>query len=183
MPGRVANVRPGFIVGVNDPTPRFPYWPARIAKGGRTLVPGGPDDPVQIIDVRDLGDWIIRLIESNTVGVFNALGPKGGIKQSEFFNGIKKGVGGDSTFAYADHESLAKAGIGFPICIPSTGESAGFHRRNVDKAIKAGLTFRDVSDTAKTTLEWLKGLPAEKRDKLSGAVTAEQEASFLKDLK
>ena len=34
MPGRVAVVRPGLIVGPRDPTDRFTYWPARAARGG-----------------------------------------------------------------------------------------------------------------------------------------------------
>jgi len=33
------------------------------------------DDPVQFIDARDLGEWTIRMCESKTYGVFNAVGP------------------------------------------------------------------------------------------------------------
>ncbi|HWP37019.1 MAG TPA: NAD-dependent epimerase/dehydratase family protein, partial [Gemmatimonadales bacterium] len=80
MPGRVAVVRPGYIVGPGDPTPRFTYWPVRLgrASGERAevAVPGAPDDPVQIIDVRDLGDWLITLVETGTTGAFNACGPE-----------------------------------------------------------------------------------------------------------
>ena len=54
MPGRVTNVRPGLIVGPNDVSDRFTYWPARVAKGGEVLAPN-TEDPVQFIDVRDLG--------------------------------------------------------------------------------------------------------------------------------
>src|SRR5207248_723417 len=32
MPGRVLNVRPGFIVGPHDPTDRFTYWPVCMKK-------------------------------------------------------------------------------------------------------------------------------------------------------
>src|SRR5580698_1006742 len=34
MPGRVASIRPGLIVGSRDPTERFTYLPARAAIGG-----------------------------------------------------------------------------------------------------------------------------------------------------
>src|SRR5688572_29497367 len=54
MPGRVFHVRAGLIVGPNDPSDRFTYWPVRVAKGGDVLAPGSPERPVQIIDVRDL---------------------------------------------------------------------------------------------------------------------------------
>src|SRR5258707_5702086 len=68
-------IRPGLIVGPNDPTDRFTYWPVRVARGGEVLAPGSPDDPIQLIDVRDLGEFLIRLIDNKTTGVFNALGP------------------------------------------------------------------------------------------------------------
>ena len=54
LPGRTAVVRPGYIVGPDDPSGRFTYWPVRIDRGGEVLAPGAPGDPVQIIDVRDL---------------------------------------------------------------------------------------------------------------------------------
>src|SRR5919202_3128911 len=52
-------VRPGLISGPWDPTGRFTYWPQRVAAGGRVLAPAPPDHPVQIIDVRDLAEWIV----------------------------------------------------------------------------------------------------------------------------
>ncbi|MCX6630708.1 MAG: hypothetical protein NTW28_24090, partial [Candidatus Solibacter sp.] len=67
---------PGYIVGPDDPSGRFTYWPVRIDRGGEVLAPGAPSDPVQIIDVRDLGVWLITLIERGTMGTFNAAGPK-----------------------------------------------------------------------------------------------------------
>jgi 2'-hydroxyisoflavone reductase len=75
MPGRVLNVRPGLIVGPGDPTDRFTYWPVRVARGGEVLAPGRPSDPVQFIDVRDLGEWIVHATTAGTRGVFNATGP------------------------------------------------------------------------------------------------------------
>ena len=58
---KVTIVRPGYIVGPRDETVRFTYWPHRIAQGGEVLVPGDGSDPIQIIDGRDLGEWMIRL--------------------------------------------------------------------------------------------------------------------------
>ena len=65
-------VRPGYIVGPRDDTDRFTYWPLRMERGGEVLVPGDGMDPVQVIDGRDLGEWMIRLAEAKTYGVFNA---------------------------------------------------------------------------------------------------------------
>ena len=43
-------VRPGLIVGPYDPTDRFTYWPARVARGGTVLAPVDPGYFVQFID-------------------------------------------------------------------------------------------------------------------------------------
>ncbi|HWR52002.1 MAG TPA: NAD-dependent epimerase/dehydratase family protein, partial [Bryobacteraceae bacterium] len=72
MPGRATIVRPGYIVGPDDPSGRFTYWPVRFDRGGEVLVPGSPSDPLQIIDVRDLGNWLITLAGNGTFGTFNA---------------------------------------------------------------------------------------------------------------
>ena len=35
------------------------------------LAAGDPTDPVQIIDARDLSEWVVRLVEQGTTGTFN----------------------------------------------------------------------------------------------------------------
>src|SRR5580698_5063548 len=77
MPGRVAVVRPGLIVGPRDPTDRFTYWPARAARGGEMAAPDKPADRGQFIDARDLAAFVLRLVERKTVGTFNATSPPG----------------------------------------------------------------------------------------------------------
>jgi 2'-hydroxyisoflavone reductase len=62
MPGRVANIRPGLIIGPGDPSGRFTHWPTRLAAGGEVLAPGDGTTPVQYIDGRDLGSWLIRVV-------------------------------------------------------------------------------------------------------------------------
>src|SRR2546423_3036669 len=69
-------VRPTYIVGPGDTSDRFPYWPVRLARGGEVLAPGRHDDPVQIIDVRDLAEWMVRLLEEQRSGVFHAARPR-----------------------------------------------------------------------------------------------------------
>src|SRR5581483_10626663 len=75
LPGRTLVVRPGLIVGPHDPTERFTYWVRRLAAGGRVLAPRAPGQPVQLIDVRDLAQWIVRMVEAHATGVYNATGP------------------------------------------------------------------------------------------------------------
>src|SRR5215471_7985616 len=68
-------VRPTYVVGPHDASGRFTWWVERIARGGTVLAPGGADDPIQVIDARDLGDWVISLVSRSVTGTFHAVSP------------------------------------------------------------------------------------------------------------
>jgi 2'-hydroxyisoflavone reductase len=183
MPGRVSVVRPGLIVGPDDPTDRFTYWPVRVARGGEVLAPGSAGDPVQLIDVRDLGAFLVKLIDDKTTGVFNALGPDKLMTIGETLAACKQVAKSDATFTWADAEFLAKQGIhawsDMPVWVPSSGESAGFHRVSNARAIKAGLKFLPIADTAQATLDWFRTLPEDRRAKLRAGISPDREAKVL----
>ncbi len=164
MPGRVTNIRPGFIVGPRDTSARFIYWPVRVSLEGVVAVPGKPGDPIQIIDVRDLADWIVHCIEQKVIGVYNATGPGKPLSMQAMLEGIRGGIGAKVSFTWIDNSFLQANGIRegqFPLYEPPLGDTAGFHRSNIARALAKGLRFRPVSDTAKATLEWYKSLPAD----------------------
>jgi 2'-hydroxyisoflavone reductase len=170
MPGRVTNIRPGYIVGPRDTSGRFIYWPVRASMGGNMIVPGAPTDPIQLIDVRDLADWIIHCIEKNVTGVYNATGPEKELSMKSFVEGVRKGVGSDVSFTWVANDFLTSKGIHdeqFPLYAPPIGETAGFHRASVSRALAKGLKFRPVSDTAKSTLDWYKTLPSEIQERVA----------------
>jgi 2'-hydroxyisoflavone reductase len=183
MPGKVAVVRPGLIVGPEDPSDRFTYWPVRVAKGGEVLAPGSPDDPIQIIDVRDLGSFLVRLIEDKTTGVFNALGPDKPLTMGQTLDACKQAARSDATFTWVDADFLEKQDVhgwsDMPAWVPNRGDTAGFAKVSNARAIKAGLTFLPISDTAKATLDWFRGLPETRRAKLHAGITPEREAKVL----
>lgn len=167
MPGRVTSLRAGYIVGPGDTTDRFTYWPVTINKqAGEIVVPGAPTDPVQIIDVRDLAEFVVHCIETKAAGVMNACGPAKTLTNADVVAAClaasKKAGGKDATFTYVPYEWLEEWGKknesmkfqGFPILLPSAGETAGFHTRKADKAIKAGLVFRSAQDTCSALLDW-----------------------------
>jgi 2'-hydroxyisoflavone reductase len=68
-------VRPTYVIGPYDATYRFTWWVERIARGGTVLAPGDAADPIQVIDARDLGSWIVSLVERSVTGVFHAVSP------------------------------------------------------------------------------------------------------------
>lgn len=187
MPGRVANVRPGYIVGPRDPTDRFTYWPWRVAQGGSVLVPGTPEDNVQIIDVRDLGRWLVHLATTRTAGVFNAVGPESPATMGAIVDACKKVSGSDARFVWAPTEFLEahddeEHPLSIPIWAPSTGETAGFHHYRNDRAVAAGLTFRSLEQTAADTLEWFQSEPEARRTALRAGLAPEQEQALLAEL-
>ncbi len=184
MPGRVCVVRPGLIIGPEDDTDRFTYWPVRIARGGEVLAPGDGSDHVQNIDVRDLVEFQLRLVENGTFGVFNAVGPQGGQPFRQFLARIQQGVGGDATFTWVDADFLAERGARpygreLPAFQRMQGRTAGFGRFDLSPEIAAGLTFRPTEVTARDTLAWWQSLPAERREKPKAGLTAARETELL----
>jgi 2'-hydroxyisoflavone reductase len=162
MPGRVTILRPGFMVGPRDTSGRFIYWPVRASMGGTMIIPGDPMDPIQIIDVRDVADWIVHCLEANIRGVYNVTGPAKPLSMKKMVEGVKKGTGAKVKFIWIDNRFLAAHGAEeaqFPLYAPPTGDSAGLHRCNCARALARGLTFRPLPDTARVTLEWYHSLP------------------------
>ena len=151
-------VRPGLIVGPNDPTDRFTYWPVRVAKGGDVLAPEKPEVPVQIIDVRDLADFIIKLIEDKASGIYSATGPDYELTFGAMLETCKQVSGSNANIHWASVEFLKNNKIeewsDMPVWVPDNEENAGFSRFYISKAIKAGLTFRPLEDTVRDTLAW-----------------------------
>jgi 2'-hydroxyisoflavone reductase len=151
---RALVIRPGLIVGPHDPTDRFTYWPRRIAKGGRVLAPGPPDAPVQFVDARDLGAWIVHATESGLDGIYNATGET--LTFESFLEECRR-VAGDAEIVWVDGRRLAEAGVAewmeLPLWIISPEYSAT-HRADVSKAVAAGLRFRPLAETIRDTLAW-----------------------------
>jgi 2'-hydroxyisoflavone reductase len=162
MPGRVTNLRPGYMVGPRDTSGRFIYWPVRASLGGTMAVPGSPADPIQLIDVRDVADWTIHCIENQIVGIYNVTGPDKDLTMRGMVEGVRKGVGSEVSFTWIDNRFLETHSISqdkFPLYVPPTADSAGFHRRSIARALARGLKFRPLSVTAKATLDWYQSLP------------------------
>jgi 2'-hydroxyisoflavone reductase len=188
MPGRTTIIRPGYIVGPDDPTGRFTYWPIKFDKSGEILVPGNHDDPIQVIDVRDLGAWLVKLAENSTMGVFTATGPKTPLMWDEVINACIKASTADPkpTAKWVDADTVHNAlGFGaYPIWIAPVGDYSGFHTWDNHKAVKAGLKFRPILNTVKDTLAWYKGQEKIEngRTRLAGP-TFESEAVLLEAMK
>lgn len=151
-------VRPGLIVGPYDFTDRFNYWVNRIAKGGEVLAPGRRDKEVQFIDVRDLADWIIRMVEEQKTGTFNATGPEAEVTMEQFLDECKAAIGSDAEFIWIDENFLlghkVEGWSDMPLWIPDREKMSGFLKVDIHKALQAGLAFRPLDETVRAALEW-----------------------------
>ncbi len=183
FPGKALIVRPGLIVGPGDESDRFTYWPVRLDRGGEVLTPGNPTDPVQFIDARDVAEWTIRMVEQGGTGIFNATGPKSTLTIAEMLDGIKKVTKNDVRFTWVDADFLAAQKVSpwsdMPVWVPPRGDSAGFSRINISKALSKGLTFRSVPDTTQATLEWFRKQPADRQANLRAGIKPERELEVL----
>jgi 2'-hydroxyisoflavone reductase len=184
FPGRATIIRPGLIVGVGDATDRFTYWPVRIARGGTVLAPPA-DDPVQIIDARDLAEWTIRCCEQQIYGVFNATGPASRFTVRQMLEGIRAAIGANATFVHATAAFLAaqqppvRGWSDLPVWVPPEGETAGFTQRSIARAVAQGLTFRPFADTVKETLAFYNAQTEERKAQLRAGIAADREVAVL----
>ncbi len=149
-------VRPTLIVGPGDQTDRFPYWLARLEKGGDMIIPGSKDELIQYIDVRDLAGWMIRLLENKAAGTYNAAGPGFNMTTNAFVHGIHASYNSPINFIQIDDLEFLRENsiIGIQPWVIQLPEYAGMSQCNNSKAIQAGLTFSSLSNTVQATKDW-----------------------------
>src|SRR4051794_13807090 len=152
LPESAARVRAGLIVGPHDNVFRLPWWVRRVAQGGRVPAPGDPDRPMQIIDARDLANFLLDLAESRTRGTFNGTGPIGQTTMRALLE-----AAGDAELVWIPDDLLEQAEVEpwmeLPLWLPARYE--GTWRVGTTKAQHAGLRTRAVADTVRDVRVWL----------------------------
>jgi 2'-hydroxyisoflavone reductase len=135
--------------------------------------------------VRDLADFILKLIEENASGIYNATGPDYELTLGALLDVSKQVSNSDARFHWASVEFLAENKVepwsDMPVWVPDTEEDAGFSRVDVSKAINAGLRFRPLEETVRDTLEWAKTRTPD--HEWRAGLNAEREAQVLAALK
>lgn len=177
---RATIVRPGLIIGPDDTTDRFPYWPRRMSRGGEVLAPGSPDAPTQMVDVRDLAGWMVSLLERGIGGTFNGTGPAGPLTLGACLERVRAAVGSDAQLTWVSEEFLkahdVQPWLQMPLWLHAAEQS--LDTVSIARALAAGLTFRPLEDTARDTLAWERALVTDARP-ASPTLTAEREAEVL----
>jgi 2'-hydroxyisoflavone reductase len=175
-------VRPGLIVGPGDRSDRFTYWPVRIDRGGEIVAPGDGTVGAQIVDVRDLGRFLVHLLEQEATGTYNAVGPKSPMSMAEMLYGIRAITSSEVKFTWVAEDFLREHEVGgwmeMPVWVYASEATRGFMDWDCSKAIAAGLDFRPLADTARDTLTWWNGRPDADRVLRTG-LSPEKEAAIL----
>jgi 2'-hydroxyisoflavone reductase len=175
-------VRPGLINGPYDPTDRYPYWVERILKGGKVLVPNRPQQPMQLIDGRDLAAFMLLGLQENLSGSYNAAGPETPRTFGDMITSIHH-LNPSAGLHWAGPELLERNDVSpwqdLPLALPFDGSSDGLQQIDASRAINDGLTFRSWDETARDTAAWVQTLPPDRPRRFG--LAPEKEAAALSE--
>jgi 2'-hydroxyisoflavone reductase len=165
-------VRPTYVVGPDDYSWRFPWWVTRIARGGDVLAPGPADAPSQVIDARDMGAWMMGLLERGESGAFHAAGPSATFTWGEELEAIAGSVApGGTTLRWVDAAFLLDADVddsALPLW-PGVDPDMLMMTADPAAALATGLTFRPLAETIRDTLAWTRTVEQPEKSGLSAA--------------
>jgi len=189
LPGRTTIIRPGLIVGPDDNTDRFTYWPARAARGGEFIAPGAPGDPFQVIDARDLAAFTLNAVENNVTGTYNLVSNVNEFKFGELTDACiaaakkqaKPAVPPIATYLPAEFLEAQEVApwSEMPVWLPAKGEEAAFAGTSNKAAVAKGLKITPLRKTVNDTMAWHLTRPMEEQEKLKAGIAPEKEAAVL----
>jgi len=180
---RLTILRPTYICGPGDHTDRFSYWPVRTMKGGEMLWPGTPTDKTQIIDVKDLANFVVDAIEQQIIGTYNTVTPAGSYSMGDLLADSMAVTGAEVTptwvsAGFIDAQNLGE-GRSIPIWASPDGEYASVASVNGERAVAEGLRNRPVRETARDLISWWKTLPEDRTQKIRAGLSAQRETEML----
>jgi 2'-hydroxyisoflavone reductase len=171
---RASVVRPGKVGGPNDGQNTFTYWVRRAARGGRVALPGQPEQPVQVVDSRDVAALIVRLIEDGRAGAYTAVGPRQPTTLGGLIETCARAAGADISLVPVGY--AAAPGM-FPL-VRRPHEWAT-QQRDGSRAWAAGMPATPLEVTAGDVLAWDR---ARGEPDLDFGFTADQESELLATL-
>jgi nucleoside-diphosphate-sugar epimerase len=187
LDGRFLTARAGLIVGPHDPIYRLGWWLDRTARGGRVVVPAeGLEQPIALVDARDLADWLCEMAEQGRGGAVNATGPAGMTTLGGLLDLCREVTGSDAEWVPVPEAELLATGVQpwvqLPLWMPAEQARTAW---DVDttRARELGLPSRPLRETVADTWAWqrsserpplppgrdLPGLPAELEARLLAA--------------
>jgi len=176
--GRVLVVRPGLIVGPHDPSDRFTWWPRRVAQAGPMLVPP-LDQPVQLIDARDLANWMVRLLEAHIAGTLHGAGPRRPLALRDVVQRCVEVLGTTPVPVEVSEAFLLEHEVDpfqeLPLWVPR--DAVGLLDVDLTEALAHGIAYRDLGETIADTYRWDVARPPD--TEVAAGLTLEREAELL----
>ena len=148
-------VRPTYVVGPHDHTGRYTYWVRRLARGGEVLAVGPREQPMQVVDGRDLGAFVVRLVEDGASGAVHVAGPPPPFSFADLLEATAAAVApAGTTLTWVDPAFAAERGV-TPANLPLWHGPDLEWLGAVDPAAATARGFapRDLADTARDTLD------------------------------
>jgi nucleoside-diphosphate-sugar epimerase len=183
---RRIHARAGLILGPHEDVGRLPWWLLRMHRSGRVLAPGPPDEPIQVIDARDLARWLLDAWQAGHRGAFNVVSRSGHATMGSLLEACRAVTGSDAELVWVPADDVLAAGIEpwteLPIWMAPGTDGIALHRADVERAHAAGLRPRPIEDTVADTWTWLQdiGLRAPQRDdRPAVGLAAEREEAVL----
>jgi 2'-hydroxyisoflavone reductase len=178
---RLTILRPTYICGPGDRTDRYTYWPVRTMRGGEMLWPGTPDDPIQIIDVRDLANFVVDCIEKKITGVYNTVTPVGSYTMGDLMNHSVAVTGAEMTPVWVSNKFIVDHEFedAIPIWSSPEGETRNVAGVNGERAFAQGLAARPPKETCRDVVSWWKTLPAERQQSMRAGLAADRETQLI----
>jgi 2'-hydroxyisoflavone reductase len=169
-------VRPTFVIGSHDATLRFPYWVERLRIGGNVAVPGPRHNALQYIDARDLGEFVVTLASTTTLGAFHAAGPYPAARFVETIESISEQISpNDTRLVEISPRHILSHHLESRFPLWSGASSENVMAVDPAKAVAAGLTFRELSESVDDVTAWW-----DDREAPSWWLTREQEAMLVR---
>lgn len=176
---RALILRSGLLVGAGDYTDRLTWWLRRIDAGGKIPVPGPPERPIQLIDVRDAAAFAARGARHGLTGIYNLTSRP--MPMTTLLDSARRISGADAHVVWLDEKQVTSSGIAawtdIPLWLPTaSGRFLYFFDIDVDKAVADGMQCRPLDETLSDILAWDRG----RRDQpLRCGLSKAQEAVLL----
>lgn len=177
-------VRAGLIGGPGDRSDRLGHYVARFARDEPVVVPDVADQPMQVIDVRDLAAWIVRAAEARSTGIVHGVGERSTVGQLIATSAHVAGFAGEQVAAAPDwlraHDVEEWMGPrSLPLWLPADHHGMGM--MDDARAVALGLRRRSLAETLRDTLadERDRGLDRIRR----AGLTRRDELELLADLR
>lgn len=180
---RLTILRPTYICGPGDRTDRYTYWPIRTMAGGDMLWPGEPTDYIQIIDVRDFGNFVVHCLEQSVFGIFNAVTPSREFTMGDLAQDSLAVTGATTNPVWVDYDFISEneldQGRELPIWVSPYSDQSGGALVSGERAVASGLHNRPTRETARDTITWWKTLPDDRTASMKAGMSTDQEDQML----